>query len=274
MDGSALRGVYLRPLPDPLLPARHSSGARRRAGQLQGFLRDLHRAAAPILEPEGRCELLVVGRDDWRTLFRYPYGLPFVRTRGGQVSIVAAADHPPRVLRRFDDTLMRVTRAGGAVPGDIREFLDLLLGHEWGHAMANLSGLRTHLRWFDELMASYLFLAALRETGADQVLERFLAWAALEVDGPETEAGALGAFEYPRHRMPQPLILWYQGVFARKAAELLERRGWELPLTLREALPGGRHRGDATRALLEVEPTFKAWFATFAPAQESDDPTA
>lgn len=264
MDGPRLRGVYLRPLPDPLLPARHSQGARRRAGQLQAFLRDLQAVVEPILEPQGRSELLVVGRDDWRSLFRYPYGLPFVRTRGDQASIVAAADHPPRVLHRFDDTLLRAAQAGSAVPGDIREFLDLLLGHEWGHAVANLSGLRTHLRWFDELMASYLFLAALRETGADDVQKRFLAWAALELDGPDTESGALGAFEYPRHRMPQSLILWYQGVFASRAAELLDRRGWELPLALRDALPDGRHRGDATRALLEIEPSFKDWFATFA----------
>lgn len=264
MDGPALRGVYLRSLPDPLLPARHSSGARRRAGQLQAFLRELHAATLPILEPEGSCELLVVGRDDWRTLFRYPYGLPFVRTRQSQVSIVAAANHPPRMLHRFDDTLLRAAQAGGTVPGDIREFLDLLLGHEWGHAVANLSGLRTHLRWFDELMASYLFLAALSEIGADGIRERFLAWAALEVDGPEAVAGALDAFEYPRHRLPQSLILWYQGVFARRAAELLERRGWDLPLALRAALPEGAHRGNATRALLEVEPSFKDWFAIFA----------
>lgn len=265
MTGPPLRGAYLRPLPHPLLPARHSSGARRRAAQLQGFLATLQAAGEPILEPQGHCELLVVSRSDWRTMFRYPYGVPFVRTRGDRVSIVAAADHPPRLLHRFDDTLLRAAQAGGTVPGDIREFLDLLLGHEWGHALANLSGVRTRLRWFDELMASYLFLAALRETGAVELHERFLAWAALEVDGPEAETGALDAFEYPRQRLPQSLLLWYQGVFARRAAELLERRGWDLPLALRSALPPGRHRGDTTRVLLEIEPSFKEWFATFAP---------
>ncbi len=264
MPAPAVRGVYLRPLPDSSIPASYSAGARRRAAQLQRFLKTLQAAARPVLGLRENPELLVVGRSDWRHLFRYPYGPPFTRTRGAKVSIVAAAEYPPRVLHRFDGVLLQAAKAGTGAPGDVREYLDLLLGHEWGHAVAALSGIRTGLRWFDELMASYLFLAALDETGGDHIKERFLAWAGLDIDGAGLVEGGLGGFEYPRHQMPLDALLWFQGRFVTRASELLARRGWELPLAVRDGIPElSSHRGDVTRTLLEIEPSFRPWVASF-----------
>lgn len=269
MRDGTLRGVYLRPLPDPRLPARHSAGARRRAAQLQGFLRALHEVAAEELEPRGELELLVVGARDWRQLYSYPYGLPFTRSYRGGVHVVVAADYPPRMLRRFDDLLLAAARAGAPAPGDLREFLDLLSGHEWGHALAHLAGVRTRVRWLDEWLATYLFLLALREAGFEGVLARFLAWAEVQVRGAGVERADLGAFEYPRHKLKLGNLLWFQGVLTRRAAELLPR-GWALPRALREALPAPR--GDVARALVEVEPSFREWFAVFGspPAGEGE----
>lgn len=265
----ALRGVYLRPLPDPRLPARHSAGARRRAAQLQGFLRELHGVAVRELAPHGEVELLVVSKADWKQLYSYPYGLPFTRSRPGGVHVVVAADYPPRMLRRFDDLLLAAARAGAPAPGDLREFLDLLAGHEWGHAVANLAGLRTRVRWLDEWLATYLFLLALQGAGFDGVLERFLAWAEVQVRGAGVERADLGAFEYPRHKLRLSNLLWFQGVLTRRAAELLPR-GWELPRSLRAALPAPR--GDVARALIEVEPSFRAWFTVFAASEGEAEP--
>ena len=257
------RKVYLQELPDPVLAARFSGGARRRAGQLQGFLKGLSEAATPLGPLEG-AELLVIGSGDWRRLFSYPYGLPFTRSKpkGAGVSIVAAADYPPRLLRRFDDVLLRAAGAGERAPGDVREFLDLLIGHEWGHAAANLSGLRFRVKWLDEFMATYLFLLALREAGAEDVLARFAQWARVQVAGSAANRADLGAFEYPRVRLSFDNLLWFQGVFTLRAAELARTRGWDFPLAMRAA--GARSRGDVAGALLEVEPSFKEWFVVFA----------
>lgn len=265
-----LTGVYLRPLEDDLVPARHSAGARNRARQLQAFLRPLQEVAAPVLEPEGAMTLIVAGQSDWRRLCSYPYGLPFTRNGPGGTSaaIMAAADYQPRFLRRFDEMLLEAGRAGHRAPAHIGEFLDLMVGHEWGHAVGNLSGLRTRVRWLDELLASYLFVAALHATHQTHMLERLSEWTELQVAGTTAYRGDLADFEYPRSRAGWNKLLWYQGVFTQRALELVPQRGWSFPLELRAALPVA-NRGELARGLVAVEPSFRPWFAVFGTAQLS-----
>ncbi len=323
-----LRGVYLRPLPDGLLPARASAGARGRAAQLQAFLRPLQRAAEGRFELHGPTELWVVGAEDWSRLTSVPYGWPFTRTRptpassalaaGPTTSIVVAAEVPGRLLKRFEPVLLAAARAGvqlpegrgalaadevhpGAVPlteapwvrADARELFDLVVGHEWGHALAQAAGLRTRVKWLDELLATTLYLAALRETGSQGVLERFLTWAEVQVVGGETAAAAapprfgrargavgevrrdLGAFERPRGKLRLHDLVWFQGTFTRRAWALVEAEGWGFAERLHTELadvdtgPGARVRGDVARALVRIEPGFRDWFRTFG--EDADD---
>jgi hypothetical protein len=268
------RRVFLQTLDRTLLPARYSSGSLRRASALQRFLAGLHAVGRDRLEFTGPAELLVVSGRDWRRLFSYPYGLPFTRTRagGGGVSIVAAADYPAKLLRRWDGVLLRAAQCGQHPPGDLPEFLDLLVGHEWGHAAANLSGLRARVKWFDEFMATYLFLVALR--GSDPVsgpelAERFARWSRTVAAGSTVARADLGAFEYPLAKLSFDNLAWFQGVFTLFAWELVERRGWAFPLMVQARL-GGTDRGDLARLLVEVEPGFKGWFATFGPLRERE----
>ncbi|MEJ2287331.1 MAG: hypothetical protein P8Y02_01600 [Deinococcales bacterium] len=263
-DDPAARRVYLRALPDPLVPGRYSAGSRRRTAQLQHFLRPLEAVAREALPVEGSVQLLVASSKDWRRVSSYPYGLPFARTSRRLVSLVTAADYPPRLTARFDDLLLAAGRSGVRAPGDVREFLDLLLGHEWGHAVANRSGLRTRVKWFDELMATYLFAQALRAAGGDGTLARLAAWAELQTAATAEQRGALDGFEYPRGKMRLGRMLWYQGVFTERAIALSEASGWAFPRTLAGRLPAA-DRGELARALLEVEPGFKPWFMVFAP---------
>lgn len=310
MAPSPLRGAYLRPLPDPLVPARHSAGARERAAQIQQFVRPLHHAATRSLPIVGNVALAVVGPDDWRRLFSYPYGFPFTRARqsgaslagmdGPTVTVVVPADHPPRLLRRFDPVLLRAAQRGVRPPmpggprspdagapargpsaieapapsGDVRELLDLVAGHEWGHAAAALAGLRLRVHWLDELLATATFLAALREVGASTTIERLLAWAAVQEAGGDDSRRDLGAFEYPRGRLRLPQMVWFQGVLTERAWQLVGTPSdpWSFLLALHEAVsevdtgPGARHRGDVARALVRVEPSFRDWFTVFAAA--------
>ncbi len=264
-DDPFAQKVFLQTLDDPLLTARYSSGHRRRAGQLQAFVKSLHQTAEPYLGLGGKLELLVIKQQDWRQLFSYPYGWPFTRNKpaAAGVSIIAAADYPLRFLHRWDDIFVRAAKAGHGPPGDLREFLDLLIGHEWGHAAANLSGLRSRVKWFDELMASYLFLAALKELEAEVLYARFLDWAELEIAGSTVSRIDLGAFEYPLSRLRFENLLWFQAVFTLRAAEMLTKWSWDFPKALAEKLDQA-NRGDVARALVEIEPSFKDWFAIFA----------
>jgi len=326
-------GVFLRELPDPWLPARASAsrravGAAARARRVQAFLVPLQRAAAARFELHGHAELWVLAADDWARVTRAPYGWPFTRTRptpasaagaaGPTTAIVVAAEVPGRLLQRFEPVLLAAARAGVMPPrpggtvapagagsatleeaplarADARELFDLVVGHEWGHALAIAAGLRTRVKWLDELVATTAFLAALDELGASETRRRFLAWAEVQVAGgaaaaqavpprhgrrgPDPVAGAptkapgprrdLGAFDAPGGRLRLSEIVWFQGVFARRAEELVAADGWGFLERLGAALQGvdvgrGRDaRGHIARALIAVEPSFREWFRSF-----------
>lgn len=258
--------VHLLRIADPAMGARHSSGARTRTSHLLGFLLPLQREAAAVFGPDGEISLLVANAHDWRLICNYPYGLPFTRNLPDAAVIVAAADYPERLTRRFDDLLLAAGKEGVSPPGHIGEFLDLMVGHEWGHAMANRSGLRTGVKWLDEFMATYLLVQALLTTGLAESGDLLARWTRLQVAATTHVRGALDDFEYPRGRMSLAKLLWFQGVFTQRAMELAPARGWRLPLELRDALPAA-HKGEVARALVEVEPSFRPWFAVFGEPQ-------
>ncbi|HKI55556.1 MAG TPA: hypothetical protein VKB31_00275 [Trueperaceae bacterium] len=267
MSDPASRRVFLRSLPDGPVPGRHSSGARRRTAALQRFLLPLELVARDALPVEGRVQLLVVASRDWRRLSSYPYGLPFARTGNGLVSLIVPADYPTRLTGRFDELLLTAGRGGVRAPGDIHEFLDLLVGHEWGHAVANRSGLRTRVKWFDEVVATYLFAQGLRAADELATLERLRRWAALQIAATADRRGALDGFEYPRGKMPLARMLWYQGIFTQQALSLSAERGWSFARAMAARLPAA-DRGALARALVDEEPSFRPWFAVFAPDAE------
>jgi hypothetical protein len=222
----------------------------------------LQRAAVPVLQPQGEVSLVVVDSSDWHSIFTYPYGLPFTRNLPDSAVIVAAADYQERLLRRFDDPLLRAAKAGARAPGQVGELIDLMVGHEWGHAVANRSGLRTGVRWLDEFMATYLFVQALMATGGSASRDLLTAWSSVQVAAQDELKGALDDFEYPRGRMGLARLLWFQGVFTQRALALAPQLGWDLALELRRALPA-QHRGRVSSALVEIEPSFRTWFAVF-----------
>ena len=230
----------------------------------------MQRAAMPVLRPEGRVTLVVADGSDWRRIFSYSYGLPFTRNLPDAAVIVAAADYPERLLKRFDDPLLRAAKAGAKAPGHIGELLDLMIGHEWGHAIANRSGLRTGVKWLDEFMATYLLVQALLATGGSRSHELLTAWAGVQVAATDELKGALDDFEYPRGRMGLARLMWFQGVFTQRALALAPERGWDLALELQEALPA-EHKGRVSSALVRIEPSFRSWFSVFGPSNESED---
>jgi hypothetical protein len=316
-------GLYLRALPDPLVPARCSPRAAARARRLQAFLAPLQRVASARFALYGHTELWVLGPDDWARVTSAPYGWPFTRSRptpasaagaaGPSSAVVVAAEVPGRLLQRFEPILLASARQGvypptfgtgvsareaALVRSDVRELFDLVVGHEWGHAFAVAAGLRTRVKWLDELIATCAFFAALHELGHEALQARYLAWARVQVAGAEGALAAepprfgrsprparpprrdLGAFETPRGRLRLPELAWFQGMFALRAAELTGAAGWgflerlanELErVDLRRGSARGRDaRGDVARALTLVEPSFRAWFAGFGNRAEPE----
>ncbi len=250
--------VYLRSLSDPRLVTHYSVGAQRRAAQVQGFLRALQEGAAGRFPLASSPDLLVLSREDWRRLLRHPYGLPL--TRGA--SVIAAADNPERLLRRFDPVLLRAGQQGLRAPGELREYLDLLVGLEWAHAVLPSSGLKSRLSWLNELTASLLLLLALEAAGYGGARERLLRWARLGLAGSGLESAPLSLYAYPRSRMNLASALVLQDRFF-AFAERLEPEGWKHLLALSELLAKERDREALIARLKALEPRFGGWLADF-----------
>lgn len=278
--------------PAERIPIGGSSGLERRSVALREYLGELHVSLETGLNTDLLAvRLMVLSETDWRTASPYPYGFTFFRRlKDGSGVIFAPADYPQNLLWVFRALL---TRTQQKPPSSLEMFLDLTLGHELGHAVADQLGLRTHVRWLDEFLATYLYLAALQRTNPDS-LKTALEWGQL-LSGTNLECALaspmllkpsgsrtrvkkrreaaqqdstvprhdLGAFEYPLVRLPLANQAWYQARFTLFAAELLEQHGLGFIVSALEVLPKATGRGAISRALVRLEPSFKPWFASF-----------
>lgn len=255
------RRTYLRPLAGGALRTRHSAGARRRAAALQRFLDALQKAAAPRLEPTSAPELLVLDAADWRRLSSAPYGLPLAR-RAGAPRVLAPAEYPERLLRRFDPLLLAAGRTGLAAPGELREFLDLVTALEWARASLGPARLRSPLPWLDEVNAAALALAALEAAGFAGARARLLVWGRLLAAGSEAGAPPLSRYAYPRGRAPLAQALYFLGRGLELAETLAQAGGWAY-LEAWRGLNAEAAPHDLIARLTALEPAITAWLATF-----------
>lgn len=164
----------------------------------------------------------------------------------------------------------------GAPGGRIGDVIRL---HELGHAVAaaylypaGFADARPPVRWFDELVASYLAHAYMRERKPE------LADFAEALAGDIIRQGAphfttLEAYE--RHydsyiSAPQGggTLGWYQNVFNRRAAELYDEHGLDFFDAIRKRLPWMRYEVWTTASLLGdldgIAPGFITWAALLA----------
>ncbi len=216
----ASKKVYLRTLPDGVLPARYSVGALRRAAQMLRFLKEVQLASGL----SGELELLVLNRADWHHLSSYPYGLPLTKLHKDPetdlytTTLFIAADYPNRLLQRFDEPLLQAAKQGYKAPSGPNELLDLLAGCEWAHALLLANEEQSDEKWQDELRAVTYFTKALKQAGQDFLLERFQMWASVQqAAGDEVP---LSDFTYPRCKMPFTTMLYLQGTLWLEALKI------------------------------------------------------
>jgi hypothetical protein len=213
----ASKKVYLRPLPDPILPLRYSVGTLRRAAQMQRFLKELQLGVGV----DGGLELLVLNQSDWHNLSSYPYGLPLTKLHKDletdlyTATLFIAADYPNRLMQRFDDPLLQAAKQGFKAPGEPRELLDLLAGCEWAHSVLLAHEEPNKHKWQDEMRAVSLFTEAMEKTQQDFLLDQFNLWA--KVQQVAGEEAPLSEFTYPRCKMGFSKMLYLQGTVWQEA---------------------------------------------------------
>jgi len=266
--------VYLRSLGDTAIHTRYSAGAQRRAAQLGQFIATLQETAASHLTFKGKPDLLVVKRRDWQKLFSYPYGFAFARARkrgaDKHVTIVAAADYPERLMHRFDAVKVKAAKEGILPPGELREFFDLFIGQQWGHAALTLAGLRTRIAWLDDLLAAHLFLLVLKDLGWNEMAERFLTWSDLQLAGSSGDPLPLRDFSYPRAKVKFERGLWFQGILTKQANHWAEQHGWALASHLGSILPISKPQ-QLISLLEDYDAAFASWLESFDNALQEDE---
>ncbi len=203
--------LYLRQLRYCAVPTRFSQGAAQRARQLSQFLGGL--------SAEPGCELWVLKPKDWSCVASYRYGLPWFRYRANAAQLLLPAEYPARFLHQFDDVLLTAGQQGYSPPGELREYLDLLIGHEWAWALLHQRQSLSKVNWLNEVYASAWFLQALKTSGWSALYERRLAWARLEAC--LAVPVSIANFSLPRSKHPLRELLYLQGILTLAALHWL-----------------------------------------------------
>lgn len=222
------------------------------------------RAAADFfaerLDGDFHFNLALLSPRDWGRAGGPPYPLPW-------------HSQPDRLVVlpvRADISLM----AGGSDSARSRRILDVVSVHQLGHIVTAVyfqpAGFRAPeppVRWFDELLASYLAYTYLKEH--DPELADFMEDYAREVTlGTEPRFSSLAHYDafretYLSSTQGATNLNWYHNAFNLRAAQLYRRHGPDLMHRLRSELPWRRIETWTTTELLELldelSPGFLAW---------------
>lgn len=204
--------------------------------------------------------LALLSPRDWGRTGGPPYAIPWH----------SQADRLVVIPVRADISLM----VSGADSDRARRVLEGVSLHQLGHIVtaayflpAGFRAPEPPVRWFDELLASYLSFAYMREHDPD--LADIMEQLALEVTlGTEPRFSGLAqydAFHDTYLSSPQGAsnLHWYHNAFNLRAAELYRRQGPDLMHRLRAELPWARMENWTTEELLELldelSPGSRAW---------------
>lgn len=216
----------------------YTQGFEGRSAGLSQMCSDASKFFSKQLEVSETLRLAVLDEGHWNRVAERPYGAPWL-----------SPDRPYIVV-------MPATTKRGVVVDALGEFLDRKMiqptvDYIGLHNVARLYVRRylypedfegePSIRWFEELMASYLASAFLGDDRSalsvhwDQVAERVL-------ERPPPESTSLANFEKEYGGALAPLeklsrFVWYQSAFSQMARELHENQGLELIQRLKAELP-------------------------------------
>ena len=233
-----------------------SPGGEERARQLQELTDGAIEYWSAPLGGGVHIVLAVLDEHDWKASTDDPYGFP--HGNRGDPWIIYMPSVPMRSV---------VVDAMAPIAGNTRAvtMLDNIAVHEIGHAIAveRMYGPdpQPSVRWFDELIATYLAYAYLRTRAP----ERAIAWdevTELVLAGTRPEHTSLGDFEHGRFAGPADYT-WYELAFSRRVQTLYDRQGDAAITALKARLPWSRQNHWSSIELLgllePITPGFQAW---------------
>jgi hypothetical protein len=252
------------------VPVHVSAGYEARGAELGELLAAAVRFYEGALGVRPPVELAVLGEADWARTTPIPYGFPHPFMGRPNVVFLGAAfsnnaaveDLRSRAGYASAEDHEKVRTAGLTWDEASGRLLDLVGFHELGHVYTRALGIRTHQRWFSEMLATYIGYAFVRSERPELALVWEGVLASLPAS-PRPDHTSLADFERLYLEVGIPNYQWYQGAFQVRVAEVYDAQGTDFVHRVREALPADTDERLSTDDLLarleRIQPGFHAW---------------
>lgn len=258
------------------LPTFYTHGYEGHARDLQRFMTGERAFVEQQLGVDVPLSLAVLDAKQWKRVeHQLPYPMPSV-TGEPSVALMPAdwAQGPDFFPKQseVDPALVKTARMHGMTWTEAsHRAMDLVGGHELGHAALDAFGISPGTHWLNEFLASYVMYAYLEHDRRDLLWLIPAMQAICRVDKPQPHV-SLDDFEaqYMRILSTDPAnYSWYQGQFMAQVQALYRRKGVSFLREMRKEFPPGEQRfalgnAETLRRLDAIDPGFSAWAKSLA----------
>lgn len=246
------------------VPTWHTPGFERRAKGLQLLIQGESDFFRRVLGVEAPVELAVLDEAQWKQVERLaPYGMPSVQAG---MALMPATQSQADDRETVDPTLVRrIEQAGLPWREAMAQAFDLILLHEYGHALTAEYGISKEANWVSEFTATYFLYAYIREEHPElRSYWEVFNQAHSTLPHPYR---SLGDFQRHYSKLVGELPLnyvWYQSRFEARVEQVYARKGVGFLQALKVALPSNQETAklsldDVLKRLETIDTGFLDW---------------
>jgi len=251
------------------VPTYYSPGAHERAASLQRAIDEEITFFISSLHMQPNLTLAVLSEADWAKIRATPYGEPWV-SDAPHVVLLPADLQASVIVKGF-------ASSGGRASGSTRAALeaagvrfetapyrlnDLIGYHEIGHVIVGDCGLEQTQRWFNEMLATYVAYAFMRERRPEDA-RAFDALMRLNAETLHPSFRSLNDFETHFQDIPGDNYGWYQAMFYSRVVAVYDREHLGFLDKLRRGgiVAGVQYQSPAhlLKRLEQISPGFERW---------------
>lgn len=252
----------------------YTEGHQEKALRLRSLVEEAMRFYADSLGVQAPLSLALLTRDHWERIgVPQPYGIPGVAGSPPVAFLPAtddnvAASDALSIRAGVSPAALRLVEASGhSYEEGARRYVDLVGLHELGHTYTRAFGIRPSHRWLNELLATYVAYAFLRQRHPAQaqlwegILQGY-------VDAVRPRHTSLEDFNRLYFGVGAQNYVWYQARFQEMVRRAYEAKGLHFLREVRAAFPEGEAAPPSMETALErlerIQPGFRAWAAELA----------
>ncbi|MDO9094685.1 MAG: hypothetical protein Q7U99_18855 [Rubrivivax sp.] len=226
---------------DDGLPVFFPVGSESRAREVRALMAEATAYLDRRLGVKADVTLAVLDRARWEALITWqPYGIPGVAGRPPVVFMPATDDGAATqdalaIEARVDPRVKHdLGKVGLTYEEAARRYVDLVALHELGHVYINRLGIWPNSRWLNELLATYVGYAYMRERRPESAA----LWTAMlnaYLSAIRPERSSLAEFDQKYFGVGPQMYVWYQAQFQQLVQRVYDIHGLAVLNAMREA---------------------------------------